>query len=127
MLIEIETLEYDARKYGKPWIAKVTFDKGKPLYDFGNWIGDMPGMKGMLTIEVSAGDIIAHGQKYKNQKSNIAYYIVQHDGGLERTDKTKAYQHWKKLQDNTVNPLTDYSDEELLKEVRRRNLINISS
>ena len=76
---------YNQRRYGKPWIAKLTFTRpGKPDYTFGDWLGS-PGCVGELSIEVEPGDVVATGQK-DNRKGrggadNIG--VVQADGTVD--------------------------------------------
>lgn len=63
MLYTKSTTSYNQRRYGKPWIAKLSFIRpGKPEYTFGDWLGQ-PGDSGELSIEVEPGDVIARGQK----------------------------------------------------------------
>ena len=68
--INISTSSYNERRYGKPWIAKVSFATN-PQGDFwwGTWIGD-PGDAGLLEITIEDGDIVARGQKDTRQPKN---------------------------------------------------------
>lgn len=84
MLYTETTSSYNDRRYGKPWIAKLTFVRpGKPEYIFGDWLGS-PGSEGELSIEVEAGDVIATGQKdiRKNRGGADNIGVVQADGSV---------------------------------------------
>lgn len=98
MKIEIETTSYNNRRYGKPWIAKVSFEDSKGEFHWGNWIGS-PGEEGILVVEVEAGDIIARGQKDfrgASYKSAPDWYAVTTDGELERLpSRAAAYKAWR--------------------------------
>lgn len=77
-----ETSPYNARRYGKPWIAKLDFSKpGNPVYSFGSWLGQA-GDVGELTIEAVCGDVLAVGQKdiRKNRGGADDFGVVQLDG-----------------------------------------------
>lgn len=63
--IKIRTESYNAKRCGRPWIAKVV--KGE--FQFGNWNGSY-GSSGILSIECSPGDVIAMGQKDNRQPKN---------------------------------------------------------
>ena len=92
MRISIETDQYNERRYGKPWIARVFFDKtSKAIFSFGNWVGAV-GYDGILEIDVEEGDIVARGQKdfRKPRNSAPSYYIVD-KGELVSTSKKDAY------------------------------------
>ena len=57
MRITIETSCYNERRYGKPWIAKVSkWDNGRPALDWGDWNG-AHGDAGTLEINADPGDI----------------------------------------------------------------------
>lgn len=85
MEIKIETATYNERRYGKPWIAKVSFEKSKKGdFTFGEWVG-RPGQAGELYINADPGDIIAQGQKNHRKPRNSVpyYYLVNASGTLE--------------------------------------------
>ena len=46
MKIEINTSSYNERRYGRPWIARVTFPAAKGEFAFGEWVGQ-PGDPGL--------------------------------------------------------------------------------
>lgn len=82
MLYTEKTESYNERRYGKPWIAKLSFDTpGKPNYSFGDWLGQA-GQVGELSIEVEPGDVIATGQKdhRKGRGGADAVGVIQEDG-----------------------------------------------
>lgn len=85
MIYREDTRSYNDRRYGKPWIAKLTFIRpGKPEYTFGDWLGN-PGYAGELSIEVEPGDVIATGQKdhRKGRGGADSIGVVQHDGTVD--------------------------------------------
>lgn len=98
MNIQINTSQYNEKRYGKPWIAKVDFIDGKPVYHFGNWVGQN-GYEGLLEIDAEINDVIATGQKDFRKPSNSApdFYFVNENGELEKfLLKKSAYIHYKK-------------------------------
>jgi hypothetical protein len=98
MNITIETSSYNDRRYGKPWIAEVTFQEGhNGIYRFGTWIG-LPGQEGILEIEVNENSIIARGQKDHRKPRNSApeFFKANENGSLIRfLSKAEAYKFWK--------------------------------
>ncbi|MDZ4247123.1 MAG: hypothetical protein U1D67_08390, partial [Dehalococcoidia bacterium] len=86
MRIERETSGYNARRYGRPWIARVVITEAKPggEYVWGQWIGDgRNGGEGLLVLDgIEVGEIYARGQKDTRQPRNSAarYYVLGEDG-----------------------------------------------
>jgi hypothetical protein len=117
-----ETCSYNERRYGKPWIAKVTFNKTIPKFEFGNWIGQA-GYEGKLILEnVEEGEIVSRGQKdnrnFKNNETN--YYIVK-NGELESISKVDAYNYYEaNKKQEPANELEKFSTEQLLAEINKR-------
>ena len=101
MNIQIRTASYSDRRYGKPWIAVVTFPNARGDSKFGDWIGT-PGSDGLLEIDCQPGDIVAKGQKdfRKPKNSEPDYYIAQEDGSLTMVLKVEAYLHYKEVHKN---------------------------
>jgi len=102
MNLQIETSVYNERRYGKPWIAKVTFDdNGKADFVFGKWIGQT-GCSGILELDVAIGDIVARGQKDSRKPANSApvFYLIDSntisDDLVNPVSKKDAYLHFKK-------------------------------
>jgi hypothetical protein len=90
--IKIDTGSYNARRYGKPWIARVTFSTPKGDYSWGDWIGQVNGgngSEGMLVITADESDIIARGQKDFRGSKETRYYQV-HNGELVYLEGGKA-------------------------------------
>jgi len=92
--ITLKTNSFNARRYGKPWIALVTFGKdGKANYTWGNWLGTIDrgnGSDGELVITAAEGDIVADGHKdFRKGNSNIDYWQVR-NGELVHLDGGKA-------------------------------------
>ncbi|MDZ4247222.1 MAG: hypothetical protein U1D67_08905 [Dehalococcoidia bacterium] len=85
MRIERETSSYNARRYGRPWIAKVVITEAKPggEYVWGQWVGDSRnGGEGLLILDVEVGEIFARGQKDNRNPRYSApnYYVLGEDG-----------------------------------------------
>ena len=93
MKIARDTSIYNDRRYGKPWIAKITLEGNELKFHFGTWCGD-PGSEGVLILdEMEAGDFYASGQKdfRKPRNSTPYYYELSADGkGIEKT-KAEVY------------------------------------
>ena len=98
MIIEIETPAYNHRRYGKPWIARISFEDCAGDFHWGNWIGS-PGEEGLLQIECEPGDIVARGQKDTRgpgANSAPAFYAATEAGELERLpSRAAAYKLWR--------------------------------
>lgn len=91
--ITIDTHEYNARRYGKPWIAQVDFSTPKAIYNWGIWIGQIDrgnGSAGTLVIDVSEGDIVARGQKDNRGNNGETQYYQVIDGKLNYLPGGKA-------------------------------------
>lgn len=122
MNVEFVYKGYNTRRYSKPWGAKIKLSGNKLEYDFsvGNYLGD--GAGGAVVIECNVGDVVATGQRDGrggNTKHEI--YIVKEGGELEEVDRKGAYDHLKANKD--VSPLSKYTDEDLLAEIKKRGLI----
>ncbi len=124
MKISIETNAYNDRRYGKPWIALVDFLGNKNgNFKFGDWVGQN-GYAGVLEVEANVCDIVARGQKDNRKPSNFLpdFYVVTANGELESVSKVDVYKCWNENQ-NEDNPILQFSDEQLLSEIKRRGLI----
>jgi hypothetical protein len=95
MKITLDTSSYNERRFGKPWIAIVTFDKDvKGTFTWGDWVGDHHnGSDGTLVIDADEGDIIAIGQKDFRKPANSAleWYQVRNGELVRLTNKAEAY------------------------------------
>lgn len=91
MKITKNTEIYNDRRWGKPWIARVTFDTmGNAEMAWGNWVGT-PGEAGMLIVEALPGQIVACGQKdHRGNKTETSYYSVAADGSLSALENKLA-------------------------------------
>jgi len=92
--LSIKTHRYNARRYGRPWIALIVFDdSGKASYDWGTWLGTIDsgtGSDGELVISASDGDIVADGHKdHRSGNANVRYWQVK-DGALVYLEGGKA-------------------------------------
>jgi hypothetical protein len=119
---------YNQRRYGRPWIARITGWPvgGKPEIVWGSYVGDDGG--GEVEIEAISGDIVRTGQKdYRGNNTDASWYIVQPDGSLSSCTAAEARQAWDAQQAAaaTANPPTDLagiSDIDLINEIKRRGL-----
>lgn len=104
MRITIETLAYNDRRHGKPWIAKVMeWKTSRPEIEWGAWHGQ-PGGKGTLEINAEPGDIIRYGQKdHRNaRRSDNEWAVVQEDGTLDDVTQAQAREHWLNRQEQAL-------------------------
>jgi hypothetical protein len=84
--------DYNERREGKPWIAKVVLEAGKLSYEFGGDFSGGWGKGGELSIACAPGDVIAWGQKdlRRPDKSTHVILHMQPDGGMATIDRTQA-------------------------------------
>ena len=99
MTYTIKTSSYNARRYGRPWIAEV---RGKEFI-WGDFEG-RPGEAGVLVISAEPGALIAQGQKdiRKGRGGVGTYWMAMPNGmlwskGLETEYEAKqwARKGWK--------------------------------
>lgn len=90
--IRIDTDSYNQRRYGKPWIATVTFAAdGKSEMAWGQWVG-RDGDAGTLVISAAEGDIVATGQRDNRGGNSSANYHQVRGGELAALpDKATAF------------------------------------
>jgi hypothetical protein len=100
MTLQIETNAYDPAVYGKPWLAKVTFEKPSGNFQWGDFAG-ASGEPGVIVLpDVNPGDVVARGQKEWENSHNSAptFYRVTEDGELEKFEtRAAAWRHWQAL------------------------------
>lgn len=93
MKIQIDTQSYNEKRYGRPWIANVTFTSAsKADFQFGEWCGT-PGCSGLLEIETEPGSVIAVGQKDFRKQANSAprFFVVPAEiSGTVESERTSA-------------------------------------
>ncbi len=97
---EKKTDSYNAKRYGAPWCAAVTFKEGKisPEYDFtagestGKW-----GAAGIIRIAVKPGDMFAIGQKDLRNPigSENQIYVVKSDGTVKGLSRAAALREFE--------------------------------
>jgi hypothetical protein len=74
---------YNEKRYGKPWIAKVTAWPigGRPTIEFGEYVGDEDG--GEVEILARPGQIVKYGQKdHRNESGTLNCFGVVTDDGM---------------------------------------------
>jgi len=91
MRVTIEFSPYNTRRWGRPWIAKVTdWPIGKPpVLEFGGLVG--------LTTEIDAapGQIVRYGQKDgRGRGTQSDWGIVQADGSMIHSTPERCREHW---------------------------------
>lgn len=122
MEILVETNSYNERRYSKPWIAIVSFNKeGRTEFSFGNWVGT-PGNEGVLLINAEESDIVAVGQKdFRGKNTTCEFHVVESSGELTSFGENKldAYKHWKELHSETKKAEKSLNLAELVVEKQR--------
>ena len=103
VLVAIDTPSYNARRFSKPWIARVSLDDSRLNYsEWGTWIGSSSGSvgsDGRLELNADVGAVVAHGQRDgRGNKSENNLGIVQADGSLEPLDGKVAAVDYLRLQ-----------------------------
>jgi hypothetical protein len=119
---------YNPRRYGKPWIARITSWPvgGKPDIEWGTFVGDDEG--GEVEILANVGDIVRVGQRDHRGSNTFAnWYVVQEDGALQLVDAAAARKAYDEKMANSAtsnppNDLTALTDDELVAEIKRRGL-----
>ena len=98
MQIKITKDAYNARRYSRPWIARVTFDaSGKACYEFGHFVG-AHGDEGLLVLDAPNNSIIATGQKdYRKNSSEIYFKTVENDAISESISKAEAFEKYQEF------------------------------
>jgi hypothetical protein len=92
MIIRVQFMNYNPRRYSKPWIARVTGWPvgGRPVLEWGGYLGNHHG--GEVEIEVEAGDIVRWGQKdgRSGTGTRANWGIAQPDGMIEPCTEAQA-------------------------------------
>lgn len=90
--LEQKTAAYNARRWGRPWIARVDFSSNlHGVFSWGDWVGQ-DGEAGVLVLDAREGEIVAIGQKDHQGHGTYADYYQIVDGALAPlTDKAAAY------------------------------------
>ncbi len=89
MKLSINTSSYNQRRYGKPYVGKLSAADGK-VTSWGTWIGTA-GCSGILEIDVAPGDVIIEGQKdNRGNHGTPNYGVVLSDGTIEYMGKAEA-------------------------------------
>lgn len=96
MKLELPTPAYDSAKYGKPYIAQVTFDDPIGTPRWGSFVG-LPGEPGLLVLDdVHPGDVILKGQKRKaTEYTAPEFFVLMEDKELRDVSKVDAYRHFE--------------------------------
>ena len=114
---------YNQRRYGRPWIAKITDWPmgGHPEVMWGSFLGNSSsGEAGEAEIEAEPGDVIKWGQKdHRGGNTEVYWGVVKSDGSLETVDAQTARQAWSSKKAE-VSKFSAFSDSELIEELVRR-------
>jgi hypothetical protein len=95
MRIKIVWSSYNGRRYGRPWIAKVTaWPVGvKPELAWGGYTGSESG--GLLEIDAAPGDVVRWGQKdYRGNNDGNRWGLVADDGTIKDLEAKDAREAW---------------------------------
>ena len=138
MKIQIVTGSYNARRYSKPWIARVDFTDPKGTFSFGEWTGQHyggTGSEGILHIEAEPGDIVCHGQKdYRVHNGQPEFDQILSDGTVKplgsKVDAFRAFtdeQNRRKSATTELpqNPLAGFSNDQLISELKTRGITTL--
>jgi hypothetical protein len=88
---------YNARRYSKPWIARIcAWPIGqRPTLEFGSYIGNDNG--GTVEISAEPGDVIRIGQRdYRGNGSMDVWTIANPDGTQSDTTASEARAHYRR-------------------------------
>ena len=103
MLIEHEWHSYNTRRYGNPWVARITWNGVKPVFDF---VGRFA--SGQLAFEAEPGEIVAMGQKdHRGNGTTKEFYVLGEDGSLTGLSEAEARTLWRERQAVTTATTTD--------------------
>lgn len=99
MRVAMEFPSYNERRWGLPWIAKVTAwpVAGRPTMEFGKFVGHA-GDPGEAEMMAKRGDIVRWGHK-DNRNGNSTWSkwgIVNAEGGIDEIDETEAREYLRK-------------------------------
>jgi len=125
MRVTVHYGSYNQRRYGKPWIGKITSWPvgGKAEIKWGSYLGDDDG--GECEIEAEVGDIIRSGQKDgRGNGGSNDWFVVNSDGTCSCIDQSEARVAYNSKQEKPISAIdfSKVSDGELLAEVIKRGL-----
>lgn len=92
MRVTFEVGGYNSRRYGRPWIARVTaWPIGKqPTLEFGGNVGPH-----LAEIDAEPGQVVRFGQRdHRGRHSQADWGIVQADGSIREHDPEFCRRHW---------------------------------
>jgi hypothetical protein len=109
--MEIATTQYNEKRFGSPWAARVHFDEnGNMKMAFCKWVGDKGHAGKLLLGRVKEGDIFAFGQKdYRQPKngSGTKFYIYKGNEWHQLSKKQAYDEYFKPAQKEDVDKLKD--------------------
>lgn len=91
-IVTVTFQSYNARRYGKPWVAKITdWPVGKhPTLEFGATT-DL-----VAEIEAEPGAIVRWGQRdYRGKNTEAEWGIVRAGGVIEDATAARCLKHWR--------------------------------
>jgi len=102
--IDIQYDQGNPRRYGKPWIARVTAwpANGRPELEWGQWYD---GANAYLQISAASGDIIRWGifGDRRGDRTEALWGIVEDDGSVTETDQAEARRHWESQHERSAS------------------------
>lgn len=107
MKVTKEFGDYNFRRYGRPWAAKITAFDGRPTLDFidGAWNGTADN-GGEIIFDAQPGEVVKIGQAdHRGSNTLNDFYRVAQDGKLEHIDSApEARKAWEKFKagDNKI-------------------------
>ncbi len=105
MTVEIRTQPYDAARYGRPYVAIVSY-RYSALGDaerWGTWVGEH-GDAGVLRIEAQPGDVLMTGRTDSvGQDRRRRWYIVEGDQSLRSVRREDGMFEQRRFQHETTH------------------------
>ena len=102
MKLSINTDCYNEKRYGRPYIARLSNTDGKVI-DWGTYLGGH-GEEGMLEIEATPGDVIMWGQKdFRGNKGFPNYGVLDTDGQLITYSKANAIKRSREFASDAIS------------------------
>ena len=87
---------YNQRRYGNPWICKITdWETGKqPSVVWGAFYGS-GNSGGEVEIDAESGDVVRTGQRdHRGNNTSADWFIVDETGKLISVSAAEARRHW---------------------------------
>lgn len=101
--VSIPVQSYNARRYGKPWVAHITEFSGRPTLDFVSQAFNGNDQGGELILQAEVGEVFKAGQKdLRGNNTENNFLVARPDGTADKLDDPvearKLWQSWKNKQ-----------------------------